>query len=253
LAEVEDLPLGSSKTEGLIDELTKRVTMLSSSSLQTLESLLSSSDFPGPVLQAAIYARRQMAVSEFRHELERDAWKESDWQSFFKREEWIFGHGLLYQFVELVSDEALVGGKDMNNQGGQFTDYAMKTKSSSASFVAFVEIKTPSAKLIGPQYRTHVHGMHENLTSPISQLIGTCDVWNREGSKQEDNVRKSIDGGFYTAHTRGILVVGHMKQLENTHQLRSFEFFRRHLHGIEILTFDEMLYRAERVASSDVR
>jgi hypothetical protein len=183
--------------------------------------------------------------------LEKDEWKESDWQNFFKREKWIFGHGLLYLFVEPLEQEAYVGGKDLGNTGGQVADYAVRTKAEFISFSALVEIKTPAARLLGAMYRNHVYGIHDNLSGPVSQIISLCDEWNRTGSIHRLNVTRATREGWDTALPRGILVVGHTREFVNSDdKKRSFELFRRHVHGIEILTFDELLARANDLISS---
>ena len=107
---VGNVALGGTETGGLIDELTSRKESLSIDDLQRIEGFLSLPDFPAAVLHAASLAHQRSAVAEFERELERDQWQESDWQKFFKREKWIFGHGLLYVFLEPLEDEAYVGG-----------------------------------------------------------------------------------------------------------------------------------------------
>ena len=88
--------------------------------------------------------------------------------------------------------------------------------------------------------------MHDELSGAVSQIIGSCDEWNRGGSLQPQNQRRAFTEGWDTAQPRGILVAGHTKQLSDSEdKKRSFELFRRHIHGIEILTFDELLVRAQ--------
>jgi Domain of unknown function (DUF4263) len=249
-SEIGSVALGSAETNGLIVELTKRTGALSFSDIQRIESFLSLPNFPSSALEAANLAHRRAAVTEFERELGRDEWHESDWQKFFKREKWIFGHGLLYIFLEPLESEANVGGKDLSNTGGRKADYAVKAKGQFASFFALVEIKVPSATLVGPMYRNHAHGIHENLSGPLSQIIGMCDEWNREGSRQEANQRRAVEEGWSTAQPRGILVVGHTKQFVGSEdRKRSFELFRRQMHGVEILTFDELFIRAQQLIS----
>jgi hypothetical protein len=217
--------------------------------MPSLQRLLSSRDFPAVVLQAAEAARRKIVVQEFRRELEADQWKERQWQDFFDRERWIFGHGLLYVFLQMVQREAYVGGKNLENVDGRVTDYAVRTKGVCASFIAFVEIKVPSARLVGDIYRNRTHGLHDDLSGAVSQILGVCDDWNREGSKQSDNMLRSFEEKWETVQPRGILVAGHTRQLDTVPKKRSFELFRRQLHGVEILTFDELLARAEELVA----
>ena len=235
----------------LMKEFTRRIKESAPDDLQPITTLLSSPDFPLAALRTAGLAHRISAAAEFKRELERDEWSEKEWQRFFKQEQWIFGHGLLYQFVTPVEDEANVGGSDIANRGGRLADYAVRTRSHSASFIALVEIKVPSTNLVGPAYRNRTYGMHGELSGAVSQLIGNCDQWNHGGSRQEENVRRAAIEKYDTVQPRGILVVGHMKSLDDRDKKISFELFRRHLHGIEILTFDELLVRAENLTAPE--
>lgn len=244
ISEITVSELENAATRRLIKEIAKRLISLSPSDIEDIIALLSSPHFPTAPLQAASLARRQTAVAEFEQELTQNKWLEADWQHFFKRERWIFGHGLLYQFLESVEDQANVGGTGMSKQGGRIVDYAVRTRGEFASFIALVEIKVPNAKIVGRLYRNRTHGMHDDLSGALSQVLGMCDDWNREGSLQKDNIARAIKEGWETVHPRGILVIGHTKQLDSEAKLRSFELFRRQLHGVEILTFDELLLRA---------
>ena len=197
--------------------------------------------------------RRREAVNEFERELNRNEWKERDWQKFFKREKWIFGHGLLYNFLEIIGSEVYVGGKDLTNKNGRVADYAVTAKGKIASFFALVEIKIPDTILLGQVYRNRAYSIHEDLGGAVSQIIGMCDEWSRTGSKEPDNHARAIEEGWDTAQPRGILVIGHTRQFSGVNdRKRSFELFRRHLYGIEILTFDELFIRAQEIISLDM-
>jgi hypothetical protein len=249
-SEIGSVALRSAETKELIDELITRTGALSSNDIQGIESFLSLPNFPAAVLETANLAHRRAAVTEFERELERNEWQESDWQKFFTREKWIFGHGLLYIFLEQLESEAYVGGKDLTNTSGRVADYAVKAQGKFASFFALVEIKVPGATLVGPRYRNRAHGIHEDLSGPVSQIIGMCDEWNREGSRQSENQRRAFEEGWSTAQPRGILVVGHTKQFVGSEdRKRSFELFRRQMHGVEILTFDELFVRAQELVT----
>ena len=237
-------------TSQLAEELGSRIRTMSSEDIPQLTALIGAMDFPANILRAAGLARRKEAVDEFQAELNAGRWLEKDWQSFFEREDWIFGHGLLYQFVHVLQRETLVGGKQMTNRGGQVADFSIRTIGGTLSFIALVDIKTPDAKLVSPrQCRNGVHAIDSDLAEAVAQILGNCDVWTREGSGQTDNVRRAEREGWRTAQPRGILVLGDSKSLVNDDARQSFELFRRHLHGIEILTFDELLLRAEALAS----
>lgn len=232
----------------LTDELRQRLGQMSTDQKGHLEELLADSDFPANLLEAALLTRRREAVAEFKTALEENTWTETDgWQPFFRKHRWIFGHGLLYQFLDPVADEIYVGGKTLENKMGQIGDSAVRTASGNASFLALVEIKTPGTRLLGKEYRRGRYPTHNDLAGPVAQLLHLCDCWNREGSQNPVNIRTAIEDGWETAQPRGILVVGDTSELDSSAKQRSFELFRRHLHGVEILTFDELYSRAAKL------
>ena len=50
---------------------------------------------------------------------------------------------------------------------------------------------------------------------------------------------------IYTYEPRGILVVGHLAQLDHANKRATFELYRRNLLNPEIITYDELLARAK--------
>ncbi len=84
----------------------------------------------------------------------------------------------------------------------------------------------------------------------MAQLQSNCRTWVLEGSRQEDN-REALEGqGIYTYEPKGILVIGHCGQLDSLHKKAAFEVYRRNLHNPEIITYDELLARAEFLVGS---
>jgi len=249
-ASIGDLLIQFAQTSQLTEELGRRIHAIKRDDIPYLTALVGSVDFPDSLLQSAHLAKRKQVVDEFRAQLNADRWDEKEWQAFFEREDWIFGHGLLYQFVHVIDRETFVGGKGMSNTGGQVADFSVRTIGAGASFIALVDIKTPSAQLVKPrQCRNGAHAIESDLAEAVAQILSNCDTWNREGSNQPDNVRQAAKEGWQTAQPRGILVLGDSKSLTTDNARQSFELFRRHLHGLEIVTFDELLVRADALTS----
>jgi hypothetical protein len=231
--------------------LKEKWSSLSSDQRAYILDFFKADDFPVNLVNAANAAQRQKAAEEYAAELNAGNWDEKKWQTFFRREEWIFGHGLLYHFLDVVVKETLVGGKGMSNKGGQVADFSVRTIGHQASYIALVDIKVPAAKLVLIEpCRNGAHAIHRDLAESVAQIQGNCDVWNRDGSKDEKNVRRSAAEGWQTAQPRGILVIGQTSSLTSLEMRQSFELFRRQLHGVEILTFDELLVRAKAIAGA---
>jgi len=202
------------------------------------------------VAQAKVHRRRQEAVERLVLALEEGAWSEGEWDQFFRDNIWIFGYGLDYQFLSQVQKQAHLGGTTMAGTGGQRLDFIMATQAT-AKFTVLVDIKKPDSQLVGKEYRNNVHVLGEELVGGVAQLQSYCRRWIMEGSRQEDNSAVLQGAGIYTFEPRGVLVVGHTKQLDSPSKKATFELFRRNLHNPTVLTYDELLERAKFVGAAD--
>ncbi len=172
-----------------------------------------------------------------------EAW----WQGFFRRNKWIFGHGLNYEILRCVQDQAHYGGLRLNGKGDQRGDYLAATKGD-LSFTVLVEIKTPDTQLVqgNKEIRNGTWSLSKELVDAVAQLQTNVDKWNTIGSKQYDNSRKLEGEGIYTVLPKGILVIGRSRDLgDGSSKHPTFQRFRKSVHGIEILTFDEVYQRAK--------
>ena len=68
-------------------------------------------------------------------------------KDFFFENEWIFGYGLNYQFLDLITDQPNYGGADFTGSGTQRGDFLAHTEGA-ARFTVLVEIKTPVTYLL---------------------------------------------------------------------------------------------------------
>ncbi len=52
--------------------------------------------------------------------------------------------------------------------------------------------------------------------------------------------------GIFTVKPKGIVVIGCLREVQGDdgHKLQTFERFRQSIHGVEIITFDELHERA---------
>jgi hypothetical protein len=115
-----------------------------------------------------------------------------------------------------------------------------------AKFVVIVDIKRPDADLVGKdKYRNKVYPLGEDLIGGASQVQSYCRTWVIDGSRQEDTVADLLAKGIFTVEPRGILVVGNSAQLDDPDKRTTFELYRRNLRNPEVLTYDELLSRAE--------
>lgn len=211
-------------------------------------------------------SHRKQAVKEFRHLLEDDSYfdeqaeqlhgSEAVWQQFLENNQWIMGGSLSVQFLHAWSKERLeqtVVGSSVKGEGKR-SDALLRTAGRVHSLV-FVEIKHHRTKLLGELYRPGIWAPSKELSGGVAQVQGTVQratmsIQERLQEKASDG--SDIGGAFsYLLRPRSYLIIGNLEQLHgengglHTDKFQSFELYRRHTQEPEIITFDELLARAE--------
>lgn len=166
---------------------------------------------------------------------------EKKWQAYLKINSWIFS-SIFAQPIILFKDEAYVGGKDINNKNGKFSDYLMKNKLSDN--VTFLEIKTHKTELLNSKaYRgTDVYSVTEELSGCINQVLNQRDNFQKE----YDHLKRKSKENFETINSKCIVIIGQHSSLTNE-QKHSFELFRNNCKDVEIVTFDELLLKIQNI------
>jgi len=209
-------------------------------------------DVTAQLADAEIMRRRKLAVEEFEKELNSGQWKESNWETFFKVNQWIFGLGLRFQFLNLLQNQANYGGADVTRRGEQKGEFLMNTEADER-FTVLVEIKRPDARFFQSSpspYRNGVPGFDTDFINAVSQIQVNTHTWEMEGSKRAKDTERLSAAHIRTISPRSILVVGHTKELVDHDKRTAFELFRCRLNGPEIVTFDELLARARFITSN---
>jgi hypothetical protein len=210
-----------------------------------LESL--APDLIGAIALKIEHARRLEAIAEFEAHMRPPAdqarWTEPDWKAFFKRNEWIFGHNLDYQFLTDEMPEAYVGGRRPSGGGSQLADHVMGT-GGDWSFAVLVEIKRPDTTLLGPHYREGTYRIHTDLSASVAQAQANCQELIRMSSTAT-GAREFDARELTVADPRGIVLVGDTAQLVEPAQKETFQRFRHNLWNPTVMTYDELLNRAK--------
>jgi hypothetical protein len=183
--------------------------------------------------------------------------KEALWQYFFEQNAWIFGYGLNLIACESFDDkklERITTGNSLFQGAGKRSDAVMRSRSAVSSLV-FCEIKTHEKPLLekAPYRPPDVYQVSAELTGAVSQVQKTADKALRgmkdyvERHYEPDGTPTGIE--FSTVRPRGVVVIGNLEQLSssgavNPEQLSSFEFYRKAIADVEIITFDELYQRA---------
>jgi len=213
------------------------------------------------------FAARREQVGRFRRLLEDSEFFDSEveaagggpealWQGFFEENPWIFGVSLAGQLLTSWNPEKLeqvVAGFSVSGHGKR-TDALLRTSGRVKSMV-FAEIKTHRTDLLANEYRPGCWRPSSELSGGVAQVQGTVyqasrEIGERIGETAEDG--SDLPGEFtYLLRPRSFLVIGSLDQLvgaeggDHREQIRSFELLRRNLVEPEVVTFDELLARAE--------
>jgi hypothetical protein len=198
---------------------------------------------------------RKQGLEEFETQIGGN-WSETNWQDFFEREQWVFGYGLDYRIMRQFSREATVGTGGIDNQNKPVTDFLMTF----TEYTVLVEIKRPNTPIFKPTQRGRA-GTWEfttDFTSAVSQILEQKAEWSSFAETGEHYDKAT--GRRLTARTRNarcILVIGSRAEFDGAATEReanlkrdTFELFRRECRSIDIITFDELLERAQFIARS---
>ena len=117
-------------------------------------------------------------------------------------------------------------------------DFLAKTESTDG--VVLIEIKTPTTKLLGQEYRDGVFPFSPDLSGAVAQVV---------------RYRQSLMTNFYTLLKDGIprLTLGDPRcvviagdtgrDLTTQERRESFELLRERMQGVILLTYDELFRR----------
>ncbi|MFZ2634121.1 MAG: Shedu immune nuclease family protein [Desulfosalsimonadaceae bacterium] len=183
-----------------------------------------------------------------------DKSEEKVWQSFFEKNEWIFGYGLDYRFQTILQQESHVSDVELNGSNTVIADYLLGDK----KFTTFVEVKKPSTPLFGTiKNRSNSWRLSNDVVHSVSQILEQKASGLIKLDKQQyDSFGNPISQKAYDS--RVILIIGHWKQLEESSNAleceikkKTFELFRNDSRNIEILTYDELYDRARYIVEGD--
>jgi hypothetical protein len=178
------------------------------------------------------------------------------WQAFLESNPWILGVTLAGQLLQSWDDDKLeqvVAGASAFGPGRR-SDALLRTSGRIRSLV-FAEIKHHKTPLLtADEYRPGCWPPSTEVVGGVSQVQRTVDIAVRSIG---DRLAGLDDDGAETGEAtwvirpRSFLIVGDLNQLGgdgggvNSAKHQSFELYRRHLKEPEVITFDELLARAE--------
>jgi len=168
---------------------------------------------------------------------------EDFWQEFFQNNNTVLQSVFAFPVIYL-NGETYLGGKrstSRNGSGGVITDFLMKNLANNS--FAVVEIKTPTAKLVGSKYRGDkqegneniVFAMNKDLTGGMVQLENEI---NTALTYFQSQIEKDYD--INSLNPSGILIIGDKSMLSRD-EIKSLNLFRKNMGRNQIYTYDELL------------
>lgn len=143
--------------------------------------------------------------------------------------------------VSIIKGKAYVGGKTVENTGGNIVDFLMRNDLTQN--VALIELKTPCTALLGQQYRNGVYNLSEELSGATMQIL------NYQHTLSENYT--SLTGGqgnlFSSFNPQCVVIVGNTTQLTDKDRRKSFELFRSQIASVHIITYDELFAKTEKL------
>lgn len=193
----------------------------------------------------------------FDEESEAAGGPERAWQRLLEANPWVLGVGLGGQLLTSWDNkklEQVTTGANISTSGKR-VDALLRTNGIIRSMV-FAEIKHHRTDLLsgGKPYRSSCWGPSPDLSGAVVQVQQTVRMAVRElGEFVEDRAddgSRTGEGTFIT-QPKAYLIIGSLEQLNGSSggpvddKVHSFELFRRNITHPEIITFDELLARAE--------
>ncbi|RSN28627.1 hypothetical protein DL990_28685 [Amycolatopsis sp. WAC 01416] len=165
---------------------------------------------------------------------------ESAWQTLLQEENWAVSQ-VFADPVVIVGEKVYVGGKDYTRKKGNEADFLYRREISDDCLI--VEIKTPKTPLLytKKEYRNRVYNIDKELAGATQQIR----QYSYSLSESYRQIADQDDPEFRAFAPRLLLIIGSSSSLENVTQKRSFEFYRKNQHDVQIITFDELIRKAE--------
>lgn len=143
--------------------------------------------------------------------------------------------------TSIVDGKAYIGGKNVFNKSGNIVDFLMKNRLTQSA--ALIEIKTPSASLLGSKYRG-TYNVSSELSGSIMQTL------NYKHSLQEDfqSLTRGQNDLFDSLNPQCAVIIGNAKnELDDNTKAKAFELYRHQFPGLTVITFDELFDKTKQL------
>lgn len=190
--------------------------------------------------------------------IERLRWMISEWsknQSNGSEAYWqklLFSHPFalsqLFAAPVVVHGQSfLVGGVRAGGKRGKIADYLLRNQLTDAAVI--VELKTPTTKLLGRQYRNDVFAPSQDLSGAIQQVLEQRAQFMKDMKTHQSELEIG-EPRVEVVEPHCVVVVGHAAaELDTRARRRSFETYRGELRTVKVVTFDELFAKLSGLVS----
>lgn len=161
---------------------------------------------------------------------------EAKWQSFLSANPFVLTMAFHYPVFK-IGDQPYVGGKLHTGQGGSYSDFLMAA--AVTNNLALIEIKRPGSSLLGKEYRG-IYPPSTELSSAVAQIVAQ----SAEFKANFKYVGTELDRNGYQPHSVACVLIIGRKPTDEAHA-KGFEQYRHSLHGVIVVTFDELVERLQ--------
>lgn len=164
---------------------------------------------------------------------------EEFWHQYLVTNQYILSQIFAFP-ITFVGDKAYLGGKEIDNRGGNIVDFIVANRLSKNAVL--VEIKTPQTPLLGGEYRPGVYSPSPKLSGAVAQVQN----YRQSLIEHYPEIAGKYSEAFDTFYPSCAVIAGDSDaELTSDEKRQSFEQFRNGLRDVSVITFDELFGKLE--------
>ncbi|MGD8780721.1 MAG: DUF4263 domain-containing protein [Ignavibacteria bacterium] len=164
---------------------------------------------------------------------------EEYWQKLFEENTYLLSQIFAFPII-ILKGKAYVGGKKYDNRGANLLDFLCQN--SLTKNIVLIEIKTPTTKLLGSEYRDDVYNVSPDVSGAMLQVSNYKYSLGKDFYSLRNEKLKDIE----TFNPHCLVIAGNIKRelIDNDHR-KSFELFRNELKNVQVISFDELFSKVK--------
>ncbi|MCX4725985.1 Shedu anti-phage system protein SduA domain-containing protein [Streptomyces sp. NBC_01306] len=182
--------------------------------------------------EAAVIARRRAVLNELKTLAVREGVTETDMQKAMERHHWLFGG----QYVGVAHRQSLT----------MLDRHDIPLVGANGS-LHIVELKGSNIESLVKKYRSH-HIVGSEVHEATSQVMNYLKHLDQQGASMEQTFRNNHGVEYDTSRLCGTVVMGHSRFVPGVGRKiidQTLRTFNSHLSRVEVMTYEDVLDRAE--------